>query len=112
MTIDDVPKVEDYVVEMTWTDNFHLYFFPKKWEYPFDYRRWWRSYLTNTVLEPGNFVYVVEGAKGEILAWSALKTSGTPPRDINLDKDSSRERKFLYSPTSFGVGYGFCSLNS
>ncbi|KAH8901687.1 hypothetical protein GQ53DRAFT_835364 [Thozetella sp. PMI_491] len=93
LTIDDLHKIENYVVELTWMDNFHWFFFPGKWEHSADYRRWWSAYLRDTLLRPDCFVYGVEGANGEILAWAALDTNGIPPVGINLRKDSRRQQR-------------------
>ncbi len=84
LTISDLPAIEGGVVEQTSRDNFHWYFFPRKWEYPFDYRHWWRSYLRASLLRPSCFVYGVESKDGSILGWAALETNGTPPPSFRL----------------------------
>lgn len=91
MTIDDVPKVMDYVVELTWQDGFHKYFFPGKWEHPFAFRRWWTQYVRNLVLKPGVYVYVLE-EDSKILGWVTLVPGDNPPpTGVDLSKSSPRE---------------------
>lgn len=91
MTIDDVPKVMDYVVELTWQDGFHKYFFPGKWEHPFAFRRWWTQYVRNLVLKPGVYVYVLE-EDSKILGWVTLVPGDNPPpTGVDLSKNSPRE---------------------
>lgn len=91
MTIDDVPKVMDYVVELTWQNGFHQYFFPGKWEYPLAYRRWWTQYVRNLVLKPGVYVYVLE-EDSKILGWVASTPGDNPPpAGLDLSKNSHRE---------------------
>ncbi|KAL7932988.1 hypothetical protein V8C35DRAFT_305971 [Trichoderma chlorosporum] len=93
MTIDDVPKVMDYVVEQTWQDGFHKYFFPGKWEHPAAFRRWWTQYVRNLVLKPGIFVYVLE-ENSKILGWVALVPGDNPaPVGLDLSKNSPREKR-------------------
>ncbi|RFU78479.1 hypothetical protein TARUN_3726 [Trichoderma arundinaceum] len=91
MTIDDVPKVMGYVVEQTWDDGFHKYFFPGKWEHPVAYRRWWTQYVRNLVLKPGVYVYVLE-EDSRILGWVTLVPGDNPPpTGLDLSKSSPRE---------------------
>ncbi|KAJ4854866.1 uncharacterized protein T069G_10424 [Trichoderma breve] len=93
MTIDDVPKVMDYVVELTWQDGFHKYFFPGKWEHPFAFRRWWTQYVRNLVLKPGVYVYVLE-EDSKILGWVTLVPGDNPPpTGVDLSKSSPREKR-------------------
>ncbi|EHK18023.1 uncharacterized protein TRIVIDRAFT_226140 [Trichoderma virens Gv29-8] len=93
MTVDDVPKVMDYVVELTWQDGFHKYFFPGKWEHPFAYRRWWTQYVRNLVLKPGVYVYVLE-EDSKILGWVTLVPGDNPPpAGLDLSKSSPREKR-------------------
>ncbi|KAM0265180.1 hypothetical protein ACHAQJ_000333 [Trichoderma viride] len=93
MTIDDVPKVMDYVVEQTWQDGYHRYFFPTKWEHPYAYRRWWTQYVRNLVLKPGVYVYVLE-EESKILGWVTLVPGDNPPpKGLDLSKSSRREKK-------------------
>jgi hypothetical protein len=91
MTVDDVPKVMDYVVEQTFQDGFHKYFFAGKWEYPIDFRRWWTQYVRNLVLQPGIYSYVLE-EESKILGWVTLiPGDNPPPKGLDLSKSSHRE---------------------
>lgn len=111
MTIDDVPKVMDYVVELTWQDGFHKYFFPGKWEHPFAFRRWWTQYVRNLVLKPGVYVYVLE-EDSKILGWVTLVPGDNPPpTGLDLSKNSPRESKSNCFPFDLSMQCNHCCLN-
>lgn len=98
ITIDDLPKVKDYVVELTWEDNFHKWFFTGKHEHPFAYRRWWTNYVRTHILRPNLYTYVYEEqSTGKILGWVSLSPGedNDDPVDLDLSKNSPRESKHI-----------------
>lgn len=96
ITIDDLPKIIDYVVETTFQDGFHKWFFPRQYEHPFAYRRWWTQYVRGHILRPNLYSYVFEEeSTGKILGWVSMAPgeNNDAPEDLDLSKNSRRESK-------------------
>lgn len=118
-TLSDLSRAAEICAEAFQQEPIMGYLYPKRDEYPQDWYDYWYYLLQDSILQPGQLLYVLEARKAEknevgrnggvcrraqivsVLGWRVVDESYKNPRRLPLEKNSLYECRLTFSISLF-----------